>query len=257
MLMIISPAKKLDMQTKSVIQGHESPQFLELSAKLIKYLKSLSPKQISELMGVSDKLAQLNAARFAQWQTPFTAENAKAAIYTFSGDVYQGIDAATLKKPAINYLQQHLRILSGLYGILRPLDLMQPYRLEMGRKVAVGKKKDLYAFWGEQLTNTINQFLDQEKTPVLVNLASNEYFKVLDKKQLNGSVVTPGFKDWKNGQYKMISFFAKKARGSMVRFAAENKIKQVEHLKSFDREGYSFNQKLSSDTNWIFTRKQS
>ncbi len=257
MLMVISPAKKLDMQTKSVVEGLESPQFLQQSAHLIKYLKKLSPSQISELMGISDKLAQLNVARFAQWHTPFTSENAKAAILTFSGDVYQGIDAVTLKKSEINYLQQHLRILSGLYGILRPLDLMQPYRLEMGRKIAIGKDKDLYAFWHEKLTANINQLLDQQKNPVLVNLASNEYFKALDKKRINGSIVTPAFKDWKNGQYKMISFFAKKARGNMVRFAAENKIKRVEDLKHFDRDGYSFNEKLSGDTNWVFTRKQS
>ncbi len=256
MLMVISPAKKLDMRSKSVVDGLEGPQFIRQSTQLMNYLKKLTPRQISDLMGISDKLAQLNAARFAQWHTPFTPQNAKAAIYTFSGDVYQGINATTLKKPMINYLQHHLRILSGLYGLLRPLDLIQPYRLEMGRKVSIGHTKDLYSFWRQTVTATINQLLDQQKKPVLVNLASNEYFKVLDKKHLNGSIVTPQFKDWKNGHYKMISFYAKKARGSMVRFAAENKLKQVEEMKCFDRDGYSLNQKLSSETNWIFTRKQ-
>ncbi len=256
MLMVISPAKKLDVTTQSKISGLACPEFLAQTEQLILQLKKLTPADLSRMMGISDKLAQLNVARFTQWQQPFTAENAKPALFTFSGDVYQGIEATALSKTAINYLQQHLRILSGLYGLLRPLDLMQPYRLEMGTKFAVAKHQDLYEFWKESLTHCINGLLETQKNPVLVNLASNEYFKVLDKTKLNGAIVTPVFKDWKSGQFKVISFFAKKARGAMVRFAAENKIKNVAVLKKFDGHGYGFDENLSTESHWVFCRKQ-
>ncbi len=256
MLMVISPAKSLDFETPVAISKNTMPDFLERSQMLVNIMKGYSPLQLSELMKLSDKLAQLNVARFGQWQQPFTLDNAKQAIYAFTGDVYLGLDVNSLNKKAVNYLQQHLSILSGLYGLLRPLDLMQPYRLEMGTKLINPEGKDLYQFWKPVLTSKINQLLEQQTEPTLVNLASNEYFKAIDKKALNGAIVTPVFKDWKNGQYKMISFFAKKARGLMVRFAAENQIKKAQDLKQFDLAGYGFDNKLSTELEWVFTRKQ-
>ncbi len=255
MLMVISPAKKLDFETKPAIKAFSGSDFLVQSQQLANIMKEYSPLQLSKLMGLSDKLAQLNAARYGQWQQPFTTENAKQAVFGFKGDVYQGLDAESLGKAKINYLQKHLRILSGLYGMLRPLDLIQPYRLEMGTRLKNPVGKDLYSFWKAELTEAVNNLLETSKKPYLINLASNEYFKALDKKSINGSIITPAFKDWKNGQYKMISFYAKKARGLMVRYAAENNIKNPQDLKDFDLDGYRFAEDMSTELAWTFIRK--
>ena len=207
-------------------------------------------------MSISDKLAGLNAARFEAWQTPFTPENAKQAVLAFKGDVYTGLDAKTLSAEDFVFAQSHLRILSGLYGLLRPLDLMQAYRLEMGTRFANTRGKDLYAFWGNQITKKLNQEMQQQTDNVLVNLASNEYFKAVKPAAFDGEVFTPVFKDLKNGQYKIISFYAKKARGLMVRYIIDNKITRVEDLKGFDYEGYAFNADMSQGNEWVFTRDE-
>jgi hypothetical protein len=204
-------------------------------------------------MGVSDKIAQLNANRYNQWQLPFTKTNSKQSLFAFKGDVYTGLDADTLDDASLEFSQQHLRILSGLYGVLKPLDLMQAYRLEMGTKLANSKGTNLYQFWGNQ----IGEFLEADPAMadgILINLASNEYFKAVNAKKLNVRIITPAFKDWKNGQYKMISFYAKKARGLMTRYIIDHNIEQPEQLKNFDSEGYRFSQEMSEGDNWVFIR---
>jgi hypothetical protein len=206
-------------------------------------------------MGISDKLAGLNAARFGQWSTPFTPENARPAILAFNGDVYTGLDAQSFKPHDFDFAQQHMRILSGLYGLLQPLDLMQAYRLEMGTKLANSRGNNLYQFWGDIITNELNKALTEQGDDVLINLASNEYFKSVKTKSLNATIITPAFRDWKNGQYKMISFFAKKARGLMARYIIENQLNDVEKLKDFDLAGYQFNSEFSQGNDWVFTRK--
>jgi hypothetical protein len=206
-------------------------------------------------MGISDKLAGLNAARFGQWSTPFTSENARPAILAFNGDVYTGLDAQSFKPHDFDFAQQHMRILSGLYGLLQPLDLMQAYRLEMGTKLANSRGNNLYQFWGDIITNELNKALTEQGDDVLINLASNEYFKSVKTKSLNATIITPAFRDWKNGQYKMISFFAKKARGLMARYIIENQLNDVEKLKDFDLAGYQFNSEFSQGNDWVFTRK--
>ncbi len=256
MLSLISPAKSLDMETPPVTERFSQPRFLKEAEDLLSYLKPLAPQELSELMKISDKLASLNAARYQAWAPPFNLENAKQAALAFTGDVYAGLDASSLSDEALNFGQEHLRILSGLYGLLRPLDLIQAYRLEMGTALSNSKGKDLYAYWRGQLTDTINQELDQHRNQYVVNLASQEYFKALDVKRIRAEVITPVFKDWKNGQYKIISFYAKKARGLMSRFILENKLDQPNDLKAFDLEGYSFNPSLTEGTSWVFTRKQ-
>lgn len=253
MLMVISPAKTLDFDTPPVTQQHSQPRFLDDSAKLIKQLRKMSSADIASLMKLSDKLAGLNVARYESWQTPFDLDNAKQAVLAFKGDVYTGLEADTLSKAGFDYAQQHLRILSGLYGVLKPLDLIQPYRLEMGTKLDNPAGKDLYAFWGSKLRVSLEQELDDE---VLINLASNEYFKAIEAKKLKARIITPVFKDWKNGQYKMISFYAKKARGLMSRYIIDKKLKDAEKIKHFDYDGYRFNQDLSEGDNWVFTRDQ-
>lgn len=254
MLIVISPAKTLDYETLPVTETATLPDFLDQSAKLVKELKQLSPQEIARLMNISDKLAQLNAARFEGWTKKFTPKNAKQAVLAFKGDVYTGLDADTLSEKQFEFTQKHLRILSGLYGLLRPLDLMQAYRLEMGTKFANPRGKDLYSFWGNLITDKLNNELTNQKKPVLVNLASNEYFKSIKTKELQAEIITPVFKDWKGGKYKIISFYAKKARGLMCRYAIDNKVTKVEKLKNFDYEGYSFNEAMSSEKEWIFTR---
>jgi hypothetical protein len=253
MLMVISPAKTLDFDTPPVTQQHSQPRFLDDSAKLIKQLRTLSSADIASLMKLSDKLAGLNVARYESWQTPFDLDNAKQAVLAFKGDVYTGLEAETLTKAGFDYAQQHLRILSGLYGVLKPLDLIQPYRLEMGTKLDNPAGKDLYAFWGSKLRESLEQELEDE---VLINLASNEYFKAIEAKKLKARIITPAFKDWKNGQYKMISFYAKKARGLMSRYIIDNKLKDAEKIKHFDYDGYRFNEAMSEGDNWVFTRDQ-
>ncbi len=253
MLLVISPAKTLDFETPAVIKTASQPAYLEQSAILIEQLKQFSANDIASLMKLSDKLAGLNLARFQSWSIPFNSANAKQAVLAFKGDVYTGLDADTLEQQGFDYAQQHLRILSGLYGVLKPLDLIQPYRLEMGTKLTNPRGKDLYEFWGERLKDAI------EAEPaladgILINLASNEYFKALQAKKLRARIITPIFKDWKNGQYKMISFYAKKARGLMSRFIIDNQISDADKIKAFDREGYRFSAEQSKGDDWVFIR---
>ena len=255
MLMIISPAKTLDYESPLATETYTQPDYLDDACELIDQLKELEPHQVSNLMSISDKLGQLNAERFRTWHTPFTPDNARQAILAFKGDVYTGLDAESFSEDDFAFAQQHLRMLSGLYGLLKPLDLMQPYRLEMGTKFENKRGKDLYAFWGSKLTKALNELLAADDK-VLVNLASNEYFKSVQKKDINGRLVTPQFKDWKNGQYKMISFYAKKARGLMCRYAIQNRITQADDLKGFNLEGYYFSEEQSDNNNWVFLRDE-
>ncbi|WP_372764687.1 peroxide stress protein YaaA [Litorivivens sp.] len=256
MLTVISPAKTLDFESPLPTQEHTQPDFLEQSQQLVDELRSLSPDDISSLMKISPALGELNHQRFMNWSTPFTPDNARPAVLAFKGDVYQGLDPQQFGKRDFAFAQKHLRILSGLYGLLRPLDLIQPYRLEMGTRFANSKGKDLYAFWDQQITEAVNEALGEAKTETLINLASNEYFKSVKKKTLNANIVTPIFKDQKNGQYKIISFYAKKARGLMSAYIIKNRVKSVEELKAFDWEGYSYQAKQSSASELVFTRKE-
>lgn len=255
MLMIISPAKTLDYESPLATETHTQPDFLDDACELIDQLKELEPHQISNLMSISDKLGQLNAERFQSWCTPFTADNARQAVLAFKGDVYTGLNAESFSEEDFAFAQNHLCILSGLYGLLKPLDLMQPYRLEMGTRFGNTRGKDLYAFWGTRITEALNHRLANDDK-VLVNLASNEYFKSVQKKQLAARLITPQFKDWKNGQYKIISFYAKKARGLMCRYAIQNRITQAEDLKGFNLDGYYFSEDQSDSNNWIFLRDE-
>ena len=254
MLIVISPAKTLDFSSSVKIKKHTQPQFLKESAALIALLKKQSPANLQSLMSISEKLSLLNAERFDHWHTPFTPENSKQAVFAFQGDVYTGLDAANLDEDAINFLQQHLRILSGLYGLLLPLDLMQAYRLEMGTRLSNDQGTNLYQFWDDKITNKINLNLKSHATPVLINLASNEYFKSIKTKKLHAEVITPVFKDFKNGQYKVISFLAKRARGSMVNFIAREKITSPNEIKKFNDLGYAYQAELSNKSEWLFTR---
>jgi len=254
MLMLLSPSKTLDYVTPATSDSFSIPEYLEKSSELVKVLKQKSFLDLMELMQVSKKIAQLNVERFNQWKLPFSIENAKQAVLAFKGDVYTGLDAPALSENRLAYTQSHLRILSGLYGLLRPLDLMQPYRLEMGLKLTTKKGENLYQFWGKKITDALNVLLAKQDEPVLINLASYEYFKSVQKKNLDGRLITPEFKDWKNGKYKMISFFAKKARGLMVRFAIDHNIQKAEVLQNFDYDGYHFNLELSKADKWIFSR---
>ena len=256
MLMVVSPAKTLDYESPLATDTYTQPAYLDHARELVDQLKELEPHQISNLMSISDKLGQLNAERFAQWHTPFTPANARQAVLAFKGDVYTGLDAESFSEADFKFAQNHLRILSGLYGLLRPLDLMQPYRLEMGTKFENRRGKDLYAFWGDIITDALNEELARDDG-VLVNLASNEYFKSVRKARLEARIITPQFKDWKNGQYKMISFYAKKARGLMCRYAIQNRITQASDLKGFDLEGYAYSAEHSEGDNWVFLRKES
>ncbi|BFM13770.1 peroxide stress protein YaaA [Simiduia litorea] len=255
MLLVISPAKTLDFDTAWKIAKTTQPDFLDYSQTLINGLKKLSPHDISALMSVSDKIGTLNFDRFHAWQLPFDESNAKPAMLAFKGDVYTGLDAESFDAKARTFAQKHLRILSGLYGLLRPLDLMQAYRLEMGTKFSNPVGADLYAFWGDKITQALNTQLQASRSDVLVNLASAEYFRAVKKSQLNKPILTPVFKDYKNGQYKIISFFAKKARGLMAAYVIENQLTEVEELKAFDSDGYQFDAASSSDTEWVFKRK--
>ena len=254
MLMVVSPAKALDETSKVQIDVQTQCDFLPQAQELIDQLQVLEPAQVGDLMHISDKLAQLNFERFQAWEQPFDEQTAKQAAWLFKGDVYQGLDAYSLSDKQVSYLQNHLRILSGLYGLLRPCDMMLPYRLEMGTSFANNKGKNLYEFWGSQIAETLNQTLAEQGTNTLVNLASNEYFKAVNKKALTARIVTPVFKDFKGGKYKIISFYAKKARGLMARYAADHLLENAEDLKLFDYEGYEFNPELSNESDWVFTR---
>ncbi|HPF51204.1 MAG TPA: peroxide stress protein YaaA [Draconibacterium sp.] len=254
MLIVISPAKSLDFETSSTTAHFTMPEMLEESEKLMTKLKKLSPKRICDLMNISPALGQLNFERYQTWQLPFTPENSKQAVLAFNGDAYQGLHATSLTEEQLLELQARLRILSGLYGVLKPLDLIQPYRLEMGTKLKYQRSADLYAFWKNKITPKINEAISGSGNNILVNLASNEYYKSIDPKKLGAEIVTPEFKDLKNGEYKMISFFAKRARGLMTRFILENKINRSEDLQAFDSEGYVFNPRLSKPGTPVFTR---
>jgi len=252
MKIIISPAKSLDFETPVETSLYSQPQFLEQSEKLNKKLKTLSRKKISEFMGISPALADLNYERNQSWELPFTTDNAKQAIYAFTGEVFRGIDVNTLATDKLPLLQDRLRILSGLYGLLKPLDLIQPYRLEMGKKLKVGRTENLYKFWGNQLANTLNKELEEDE--LFVNLASSEYFRAVNQKVLKVPMITPVFKELKNGQYKIIMTFAKKARGLMVRYIIDNNVETIEGLKGFDVDRYRFSEKMSTETELVFTR---
>ncbi|MEL6552862.1 MAG: peroxide stress protein YaaA [Cyanobacteria bacterium J06621_11] len=253
MLMVISPAKSLDYAGPDY-PHFTVPEVLDQSETLVTQLSDYDAPQLSELMKISDKLAQLNQQRFQDFQTPFTPNNAKQALLVFDGDVYKGIDVKNYDEGDLTFVQNHLRILSGLYGILRPLDLMQPYRLEMGTKLANERGKNLYEFWGDRIANLINQVLEKDPEPLLVNLASNEYFKSINKKALKAKVLNITFKEKKGDAYKIVAIYAKKARGLMVDFVIRNRIENPELMKGFDRDGYEFNPNLSDEETWVFCR---
>lgn len=255
MISIVSPAKSLDFDNKAPVSDFSLPLFLEESQKIVNVLKDYSPEDLSKLMKISKDLGLLNANRYQDYKTPFKLENAKQAIFAFTGDVYKGLDATSLTSNAIGYAQTHFKILSGLYGILKPLDLIQAYRLEMGTKISINNSTSLYDFWSNHITSELNTNLESTNSKFLLNLASNEYSKSIDMKSLNAEVITPVFKDWKSGQYKIISFFAKKARGLMSRYVLENKIKNPNDLKAFDSDGYVFNEDFSTEKSLVFTRK--
>ncbi|MBJ7882374.1 peroxide stress protein YaaA [Gelidibacter salicanalis] len=252
MKLVLSPAKSLDFETKLPTEKHTQPEFLKQSERLNKLLKRKSVKALSELMGISKDLSQLNYERNQEWEVPFTKNNARPAIYAFNGDVYRGLDASTIPKNKIDKVQDTVRILSGLYGILKPLDLIQPYRLEMGTQMGVGKHKNLYEFWKKDITEALNSELEVDE--VFLNLASVEYFKAVDTKALKVPVVDVDFKELKNGDYKTIGIYAKVARGLMTRYIIDNNVDSIEDLKGFDLENYRFHEKLSEDNKLVFTR---
>lgn len=252
MKIVISPAKSLNFEKALPTAKHSESLFLKESRQVHKVLKQKSPKELSELMDISDKLADLNWQRNQDWKTPFTIENARPAVFAFDGDVYTGLDAYSIPIEKLDVLQDRLQILSGLYGLLKPLDLMQAYRLEMGTKLPIGESKNLYEFWKPIITKALNKGLQEEE--LFVNLASNEYFSAVDVKAIKVPVITPEFKDYKNGKLKIISFFAKKARGLMVRYIIDTNAETVEDLKGFNYEGYQFDANLSKGNHLVFTR---
>lgn len=256
MLVVISPAKTLDFETPAITSTASKPQMLKDSSGLVDLMRNYAPDDLVNLMGVSQKIAELNVERFHNWHTPFNKKNAKQALLAFKGDVYTGLDAESFSEQDFEFAQQHLRILSGLYGILRPLDLIQPYRLEMGTKLENSRGKNLYEFWADQPTKALKKQLTTLQSATLINLASNEYFNVLDKKLLAANIITPVFKDFKNGKYKIISFFAKKARGLMSAYIIKRQITDPQKLKRFTVGGYRFDKALSSDNEWIFLRDE-
>ncbi|MBY3625058.1 peroxide stress protein YaaA [Acinetobacter sp. CUI P1] len=256
MLALISPAKTLDYETALPTDTYTQPRLLEQSQQLIDVCRKLSATEIASLMTVSEKIANLNVERFRDWNAEFDFSNARQALFAFKGDVYIGLDAYHLKDQDIDFAQQHLRMLSGLYGLLRPLDLMMPYRLEMGTKLKNSRGNNLYEFWGSIITDQINQDLAEIDAKVLVNLASDEYYKSVNEKKIQAEIIKPVFLDQKNGKYKVISFYAKKARGLMARYLIENKLSQVEQLKAFDSEGYYFDAESSSNKELVFKRDE-
>ncbi len=256
MLIVISPAKTLDYETPLPIKKFSQPEFLEESDKLIKVLRGFDPDGIQDLMHISSKLAELNVSRYLNWEQPFSPKNARPAIFAFKGDVYSGLEAQQFSDADLGFAQKHLRILSGLYGLLRPLDLIQPYRLEMGTSLKNTRGDSLYDFWGKQLGTAISKDLQAQKDKVLINLASNEYFKAIKGKTDDAEIITPVFKDFKNGQYKIISFFAKKARGLMSSYIIKNRITDKKELMAFSAEGYRYSKKDSTEQEFVFLRKQ-
>lgn len=256
MLVLLSPAKSLDYDSPLLIKKSTKPRFIDESAELIEGLRELSVAQVGKLMSISDKLAELNHGRFADWQRDFTKGNSRQAILAFTGDVYQGMKLDEWSTEDFSRAQKQVRILSGLYGVLRPLDLMQAYRLEMGTKFANGRGKNLYEFWGSKVTSVLNQDLKKSGSETVVNLASNEYFSVVKKSELEGDLVTPVFKDEKNGKYKIISFFAKKARGMMADFIVREGLQDPEDLKEFTTAGYQYSAEDSCGKSLVFLRKE-
>ncbi|OOE90236.1 peroxide stress protein YaaA [Salinivibrio sharmensis] len=256
MLIVVSPAKTLDYETPLPTDRYTQPQLTEHSEALIKVCRQLTPADIASLMKVSDKIASLNAVRFSEWSPTFTPDNARPAALAFKGDVYTGLDANSMSEQDFDWAQDHFRMLSGLYGLLRPLDLMQPYRLEMGTKLSTPRGDNLYQFWGDIITEVLNEDLAAQGSRLLVNLASNEYFKAVNKKVLNGDIITPVFKDYKNGQYKVISFYAKKARGMMARYLIDQRASSVADIKAFDVAGYYFSEADSKGNELVFLRDE-
>ena len=252
MKLVLSPAKSLDFESKLPTKKSSEACFLAEADRINKLLKKKSANQLSKLMSISPALGQLNFERNQEWSLPFTKDNARPAIYAFSGDVYRGIDAYSIDSDRLNYVQDTVRILSGLYGLLKPLDLIQPYRLEMGTKFPVGKNKNLYEFWKRQITKSLND--EMKEGEFLLNLASNEYFKAIDTKALNAPVITATFKDFKNGEYKTIMTYAKLARGYMTRYIVDTKAKTIDDLKGFDYEGYGYSEPMSNDNELVFIR---
>ncbi len=256
MLILISPAKTLDYQSPLATTRYTQPELLDHSQRLIDVARKLSAPQIKALMGISDKLADLNATRFHDWQPDFTPDNARQAILAFKGDVYTGLQAETFSEEDFDFAQQHLRMLSGLYGVLRPLDLMQPYRLEMGIRLDNPQGSDLYQFWGETITQKLNEALAAQGDKVIVNLASDEYFRAVKPKLLDGEIIKPVFLDEKNGKFKVISFYAKKARGLMSRYIIENRLTTPAQLKDFAVDGYAFDEEMSGKGELVFKRRE-
>ena len=261
MLIVVSPAKSLDYESPVRTRKFTEPEFLQQSRQLVDQLKKLSPTALSELMHLSPRLGELNHSRYANWRTPFDLKNARQAIFAFKGDVYLGLQAEQFTAADLNYAQKHFRILSGLYGLLRPLDLMQPYRLEMGSSFSPwkginGNGKNLYAFWEGKLSRNLNALQSTEKNPILVNLASREYFNAINPKELEAQVVTPVFKDYSGGQYRVLSFFAKKARGAMSAYIIKNRIARSAKLKDFALDGYRYSEEDSTESRLVFLRKQ-
>lgn len=259
MLIVVSPAKNLDFDSALpafVEKKEQQPALMKDVKALVKICKELSPADLSSMMKISDKLAILNAERFSSFQFPFTHSNARPAMYAFNGDVYTGLDASSLSKEAVDFAEDHLRILSGLYGVLSPLDLMQPYRLEMGTKLNIGESSNLYQYWGSTITERLNKTIKAHNHQFLINLASNEYFSAVKPKLLDAQIITPQFKDEKNGKFKIISFYAKKARGLMARYIIENQVNSVKQLQAFDTAGYYFDASESSDTVLMFKRNE-
>ena len=254
MLIIISPAKRLDFGAKNDALKHTVPEFLDKSTRLVEELRKFSPEDLQDLMDVNPDIARLNFERYLQWETPFNADNALQALLAFRGDVYRSMDPLTFTRKDMEFAQDHLRILSGLYGILRPLDLIRPYRLEMGSKFRLPEKKDLYEFWSATITSSVNRDLIKQKEKVLVNLASREYFKAVDTGKLEGEIVTPVFKQYQNGKYRVAGIRAKLARGMMTRYVIQNRVERAEDIKLFNEEGYSYDDNLSSPEEWVFTR---
>ena len=255
MLILLSPAKTLDFETPPVVEHHTQPSFLAQSTRLIQALRKLRAADLGKLMAISPALADLNVARYQAWTPQFTPHNAKQAVLAFNGDVYDGLQAPSLSPQQLAYAQDHLRILSGLYGVLRPLDLIQPYRLEMGTRLATRGKKDLYAYWGKTVTDELNAVLAAAPAPAVINLASQEYFGVVQMARLRAPVITPVFEDWKNGKYKIISFFAKRARGLMARHALVHGITEPARLQEFALDGYAYAPAASSASSWVFRRR--
>lgn len=255
MLTILSPAKTLDYDTVAPTTKHTLPEFIPEASELVNLLRSFSQADMASLMNISDSLAALNVARYANWNVEFTSRNAKQALFAFNGDVYEALAPYTLKPQEIDFVQHTFRILSGLYGVLRPLDWIQPYRLEMGTRLKNARGKDLYAFWGDRITQMINQTLSQYQTPIVLNLSSNEYFKAIKRTKLHAQIITPVFEDWtQGGVYKIISFYAKQARGLMARYIIEHQIENIEQVKDFTGGGYALAKDLCSTDTWVFRR---